>query len=144
MTNKNWICNDCSEEVEEQFDTCWNCGYSFDKNYIESEQSKEKFQTKKNEIEDSDSIEKFNSLKTYGGLLSIGLLISVVSMLFGVMFLISKIDNIGIDNISFFKFMSLGIFVIVGLLYIFILYCQTLIIDFLFYLDNKIRDKNYK
>ena len=28
LANADWICPECGEEVEGQFDSCWNCGHA--------------------------------------------------------------------------------------------------------------------
>ena len=65
-----WVCNKCKEEIEDQFDACWNCGYdkSGKINIVKKALEKPKSQEEKN---NNELLNKYKSLSTYYTFLAI-------------------------------------------------------------------------
>jgi hypothetical protein len=71
--NKMWKCKNCNEDVEDNFDVCWNC--SFDK-YGKPMSEKEQFVVNEDNIEDDsdiseDQINKVINVSLTGGLIGL-------------------------------------------------------------------------
>ena len=128
MTSENWICKNCSEKIELQFDACWNCGYSKNKETVETIENIDDYQNP--EIEDR-SDKKYGLLKVYQGIMLLGIGACILSIPIVGFFWIT---DSGINSDDF------AVWIIIASLYIFAIYCQFLIIDFLFYLNKKINN----
>ena len=122
MSKKNsWICKNCSEIIDKEFDSCWNCGTSKDGKKSQSFDSANQKIQKQNSISESD----FTSLKSFQVLLSVIVIIYFVGL--------------SILAVIFFKGGDIpaGFFTVLSLiLFTFIIYNISLMIDFLFYLEK--------
>jgi hypothetical protein len=103
-----WICEKCKEEIEDNFDACWNC--SGEGSVLKNNESLSK---------------KYTVLKTYKALAFLLMLVATASYIYSfTSFLPESPITYILPTISF-------------IISIFSLYCLTKMIDFLFDLDSK-------
>ncbi len=137
-----WICKNCNEKCEDQFDTCWNCGRD---NPEPSNQDNDAEQEKEQKIESEELSlsEKYITLKIYKVIcyilifLSTGLTIYIVSEQLDAQEILKQYDA---DNVILNY--TIIITLVIYLVGAFSLYCHTRIINFLFVLNDLKVDKN--
>ena len=74
-----WTCKNCNEQLEEQFDTCWNCGYEKESQNKAVNEVKEKenrsFETAKKDVMDNaqvrNQMNKVVTVDLTGGLIGL-------------------------------------------------------------------------
>ena len=125
--SKNWVCKECSEKIDKEFDTCWNCGYSI----IDKSNSSEWDYNDINENEINEGIysdiKDFKGLHSYRGVL----LVFIILNLFSGLVLIGT----GIQYKSLFIIVYGSAILLSGCYYLF---KQIQIVDFLFFLNQRI------
>ena len=141
MANNTWVCEKCSEIIEQQFDQCWNCGSSTtiseeNKHKITDNNSIEYYGIKENNRENEISFDiKIRSLKTFQFvLLCINLLgfLGFIVTLIAMSSTLSSYGEYGILIGAPFIIMFLGLCVA-----IYINNKLILMVDVLFYLKQK-------
>jgi len=128
--SKSWVCKECSEKIDKEFDTCWNCGYSIiDKSNSNDNLDKEKFLKDKKVIDEEiyGSINNFENLHSFRMVLYIFIVINIFS---GIGIIVTGFQ-IRQPIISLYGLLA----ILMGCYFIF---KQIQIIDFLFFLNNKI------
>jgi len=123
------ICKKCNEEIEDNFDSCWSCGEVLEihKESGGKQNIKIKTDEKKQDLVEKLST-KYGSLSLYKSLLKISLIINFVAIIVGIVLSSSYIQD---------KSLIL-VFIIVGLLNIFVLTSNIKIVSFLFDLSKRI------
>ena len=127
--SKSWVCKECSEKIDKEFDTCWNCGYSIvGKSNSNDNIDRKKFLKDKKNIEKElyGDIQDFLGLHTYSTIIFIAFIIYFVA---GIALLILGI----LDESAYLIVAGL-----ICLLTAYISHKQIKIIDFLFFLNKKI------
>ena len=119
------ICKKCNEEIEDNFDSCWSCGgvLEIHKESGTKQNIKIKTDEKKQDLVEKLST-KYEALQLYQFLLKIYLIINIVGIVLSIFLMPDK----------FF----IPVFIIVGLLNIFVLTSNIKIVSFLFDLSKRI------
>ena len=119
------ICKKCNEEIEDNFDSCWSCGgvLEIHKESGPKQNIKIKTDEKKQDLVEKLST-KYEALQLYQFLLKIYLIINIVGIVLSIFLMPDK----------FF----IPVFIIVGLLNIFVLTSNIKIVSFLFDLSKRI------
>ena len=120
-----WICSECKEECEEQFESCWNCGSDKKGNEVK----KEVLNKIKDDIKDDiTQTHRYEVLKLFQILLWISMILLIVIGIFGM----TQGEELGIYGVISFLYLGLALFMH---------YSMIKIIDFLFELDANKSDK---
>ena len=137
-----WICKNCNEKCEDQFDACWNCGCD---NPEPSNRHNGAEQEKEQKIESGELSlsEKYGILKNYKVICYIMIFLSTGLTIYSVLKQLDAqeaYNQLGADiGILNYTILSTLVIYVVGA---FSLYCLTSIINFLFELDDLNVDKN--
>jgi len=133
-----WICPECNESIEPQFDTCWNCSFNNRDKANKSKSVDENISMHANEgkIEDKKigklSI-KYRSLRNFQSIMWFLYFLLCISMIWSFIYTLDKIPVLTISSFSVLLFSYLlTIFVV-----LYFVMTISKIINFLFDLDDK-------
>ncbi|GAB1453453.1 hypothetical protein MASR2M47_35090 [Draconibacterium sp.] len=108
-----WKCKKCKEEVEDQFDVCWNCGSDRYGNVALDKEEQTTLKEIKTEIALENSRSKYPALRTIAGLYSLFAWIAgVIAVITAIYFLIQ-----GESGLFFaIPILVIGVLIVLGVL----------------------------
>ena len=66
-----WKCKKCNEDIDDQFDVCWNCGSDIEGRFALDAEGQAVLKEVKSDVELKNSRSRYPALKTIAGLFSI-------------------------------------------------------------------------